>query len=144
MIKEYFRDFKILGDNAKEFWVIQAATALDLAAFVSLLAVATLYLTQNIGTSADDVTPVPATSWGAVQFVAQTVLLPSSLHAHSIRYCSLVFEFQLTLPPLNPVITGASSSAIPESDYATVQPLQRPVVRRPHTSIFRRKPSRKL
>ena len=50
-IKQYFLDFKVLGDNPKEFWLIQTVNLLDLTAYFSMIATITLFLTGNIGMS---------------------------------------------------------------------------------------------
>ena len=51
MIKQYFLDFKVLSDNPISFWGVQVVNFLDLTAYFAMLAVLTLFLTENIGMS---------------------------------------------------------------------------------------------
>ncbi|MBN2800330.1 MAG: MFS transporter [Deltaproteobacteria bacterium] len=46
-IKQYLLDFKVLGQNPKEFWVIQGVNFLDSLAYFSMIAVITLFLTSD-------------------------------------------------------------------------------------------------
>lgn len=48
-IVQYFKDFGVLKDNPREYWAIQIVNFLDSAAYFSLISIATVYLTQNIG-----------------------------------------------------------------------------------------------
>lgn len=48
-IAAYFADFKVLKDNPKEFWGIQAINFLDSAAYFAMLSVAMLYLRKDVG-----------------------------------------------------------------------------------------------
>ncbi len=48
-IKQYFLDFGVLRDNPREYWAIQIVNFLDSAAYFSLIAIVTVFLTSNIG-----------------------------------------------------------------------------------------------
>ncbi len=48
-IAAYFADFKVLRDNPKEFWGIQAINFLDSTAYFAMLSVAMLYLRKDVG-----------------------------------------------------------------------------------------------
>ncbi|MBI2388838.1 MAG: MFS transporter [Deltaproteobacteria bacterium] len=48
-IVAYFADFKVLKDNPKEFWGIQAINFLDSTAYFAMLSVAMLYLRTDLG-----------------------------------------------------------------------------------------------
>jgi len=47
----YFQNFKILRDNPREFWVIQSCNFLDATGYFSLVAISTVFLSDNIGWS---------------------------------------------------------------------------------------------
>lgn len=47
----YFRDFKILKDNPREYWGVQAINFLDCASYFALLAIVTLFLSKDLGLS---------------------------------------------------------------------------------------------
>lgn len=49
MIKQYFLDFKVMSDNPKSYWGVQLVNFLDLSAYFAMIAVLTLFLTENIG-----------------------------------------------------------------------------------------------
>ena len=49
MILQYFRDFKVLADNPKEYWIIQGINFLDSMAYFSMIAIVTVFLSDNIG-----------------------------------------------------------------------------------------------
>lgn len=48
-LKQYFLDFKVLGDNPFAFWVVQFINLLDSLGYFALLGVGTLFLNQTIG-----------------------------------------------------------------------------------------------
>ncbi len=48
-IVAYFADFKVLRDNPKEFWGVQAINFLDCTAYFAMLSVAVLYLRTDLG-----------------------------------------------------------------------------------------------
>lgn len=49
-IKQYFLDFKVLGANPFEFWVIQGVNFLDSLAYFSMISMVTLFLTgEKVG-----------------------------------------------------------------------------------------------
>jgi len=49
MIVQYFKDFSILKQNARSYWSIQIVNFVDLTAYFAMIAVLTLFLTDNIG-----------------------------------------------------------------------------------------------
>lgn len=51
MIKQYFLDFKVLSDNPISFWGVQVVNFLDLTAYFAMIAILTLFLTDNVGMS---------------------------------------------------------------------------------------------
>lgn len=48
-IREYFRDFKILKDNPREYWGMQIINVFDSLGYFALLTVVTLFLSYDIG-----------------------------------------------------------------------------------------------
>jgi dipeptide/tripeptide permease len=48
MMGQYFRDFGILKQNARSYWGIQVVNFVDLTAYFAMIAVLTLFLTDNI------------------------------------------------------------------------------------------------
>lgn len=51
MIRHYFHSFSVLKDNSRAYWGVQAVNVLDATAYFSMISVAALFLTQNIGLS---------------------------------------------------------------------------------------------
>jgi POT family proton-dependent oligopeptide transporter len=51
MIREYFQSFKLLRDNSRAYWGVQAVNVLDAIAYFSMISIASLFLVQNIGLS---------------------------------------------------------------------------------------------
>ena len=51
VVLDYFRDFKILKDNPREYWGVQAINFLDCAHYFALLAIVTLFLSKDLGMS---------------------------------------------------------------------------------------------
>ncbi|WIO73253.1 hypothetical protein QP938_08020 [Porticoccaceae bacterium LTM1] len=47
-IKNYIRDFKVLGQNSKSFWVLQGINILDCIAYYAMVTTVTLFLTGQI------------------------------------------------------------------------------------------------
>jgi len=64
-IKQYFRDFKILKDNPREYWGMQIINVLDSLAYFALLTVVTLFLSTDVGLDDADAGYV-ATALGSV------------------------------------------------------------------------------
>lgn len=50
-VLDYFREFRILKDNPREYWGIQAINFLDCTAYFALITVITLYLSNDLGMS---------------------------------------------------------------------------------------------
>lgn len=50
-IRNYFLDFKVLGDCPREYWIIQAINLLDSWAYFAFLNIAVVFLSENIGFS---------------------------------------------------------------------------------------------
>jgi len=48
-IREYFRDFKILKDNPREYWGMQIINVVDSLGYFALLTVVTLFLSYDLG-----------------------------------------------------------------------------------------------
>ena len=51
VIKTYFREFSVLKDCGREFWVVQLCNLLDGVAYFAMLTVSTLYLSETLGYS---------------------------------------------------------------------------------------------
>lgn len=51
VMMDYFRDFKILKDNPREYWGVQVINFLDCASYFALLSIVTLFLSKDLGLS---------------------------------------------------------------------------------------------
>lgn len=49
LMLDYFRDFKILGDNPIEYWAVQIVNFLDCTAYFAMLNILTLFLSEDLG-----------------------------------------------------------------------------------------------
>src|SRR5499427_9559934 len=49
MIVAYFRDFRVLKETRKEYWGIQIINFLDCTSYFSLLTIATVFLSHDLG-----------------------------------------------------------------------------------------------
>lgn len=53
-IRQYFRDFKILKDNPREYWGMQLINILDSTGYFAMLTVVTLFLSGDVGLDDQD------------------------------------------------------------------------------------------
>jgi len=51
IIRGYFKEFEVLRDCPRDFWVVQLVNLLDAVAYFAMLTVATLYLSETLGYS---------------------------------------------------------------------------------------------
>ena len=69
MIVQYFKDFGILKRNARSYWSIQVVNFIDLTAYFAMIAVLTLFLTENIGMT-DEISGYTVGSFTAIITIA--------------------------------------------------------------------------
>ncbi|TNF37439.1 MAG: MFS transporter [Deltaproteobacteria bacterium] len=89
-IRQYFRDFKILKDNPREYWGMQLINIVDSTGYFAMLTVVTLFLSGDVGLSDTDAATVvsfftagitimllftgPITDWLGIRWSLNTAL----------------------------------------------------------------------